>query len=348
MESINPLLSIPPVGAATSQSRGRSSQSQQLPAMGQLLKALVVEAQGESRFMLDIGGNRLTASSAATLSPGQALQLQVVKTEPHIELKIVNYTLNVVLGRSLTLLGKNIDLSTLFQAVRQLSPPPLESLTPTSRYVLESFFTLQQNGIEDKDGGAILKRLIDNLGLNLEHLLARGDKNGAAHTLKAALLELAHSFSTAGNVVESTGKILTTLELFQLAQVHAGSDTHLIIPIPLPFVEKGYLVIEREGRNPQSGATLPAESRFSLHLTMSDLGNLRIDFLHNAEGLFIRFAAESQEKADFLAGFSDDLKAAISDTPLINLAFSGGAPDPINDLIRQLIPEGGSMLDTEA
>ncbi|EKD33595.1 MAG: hypothetical protein ACD_75C02645G0002 [uncultured bacterium] len=310
MDSITPLPSIPPVGSATSQGRGRSSPDQQLPALGQLLKALVVETRGEGRL-------------------------------------IVNDTLNLFSGRSLTLLGNNIDLTALFQAVRQLTPPPLESLTPTSRTVLENFSTLQQNIVGDKDGGAILKRLIDNLGLNLERLLANGDKNGAVHTLKAALLELAHSFSNAGQIAESTSKILTTLELFQLAQLHAGTDTHLIIPIPLPFVERGYLVILREDQGSKSGnSTEPSESRFSLHLTMSDLGNLRIDFLHNSEGLFIRFSADSQEKADFLAGYSDNLKAAISDTPLINLAFSAGAPDPVNDLIRQLVPEGGSMLDT--
>jgi hypothetical protein len=346
MEAINPLLSPTPVGSATSQGKGRSSQGQQVPAPGQLLKALVVEAHGEGRFILDIGGNRLTASSTATLSPGQALQLQVVKTEPQIELKIVNVSLQHFLGRSITLLGKNIDLSALFQAVRQITPPPLESLSPTSRNILENFFALQQSGIGDKDGGAILKRLIDSLGLNLERLLANGDKNRAVHTLKAALLELAHSFSTADTIAESTAKILTTLELFQLAQLRAGTDTHLIFPIPLPFVEQGYLVVEREAQDSESGSRDPSESRFSLHLTMSDLGNLRIDFLHNAEGLFIRFAADSQEKADFLTEHSDDLKSAIGDIPLVSLSFTGGAPDPISDLIRQLVPEGESMLDT--
>lgn len=347
MDTINPLSSIPPIGSATSQGRSRSSQGQQLPTLGQLLKALVVEAKGEGRFILDIGGNRLTASSTAPLAQGQALQLQVVKTEPHIELKIVNDTLGRFLGRSLTLLGKNIDLSALFQAVRQLSPPPLDSLSLTSRNVLESFFTLQQNSIGDKDGGAILKRLIENLGLNLEHLLAKGDKNSAVQTLKAALLEMAHSFSTTESIAQSTSKILTTLELFQLAQLHAGTDTHVILPIPLPFVEQGYLLVEREEHDSESGDKDSSDSRFSLHLTMSELGNLRIDFLHNAEGVFIRFSADSQEKADFLATFSDDLKAAIRHTSLKSLAFSSGAPDPMSDLIRQLVPEGRSMLDTK-
>ena len=96
-------------------------------------------------------------------------------------------------------------------------------------------------------------------------------------------------------------------------------------------------------------AVLPtSESRFSLHLTVSDLGNLQIDFLRNPEGLFIRFRAGSQEKADFIETFSADLKKAITNIPLVNISFSGDAPDPIQDLVRQLVPEGNSMLDTKA
>ena len=81
-------------------------------------------------------------------------------------------------------------------------------------------------------------------------------------------------------------------------------------------------------------------------MTVSDLGNLQIDFLQNLEGLFIRFRAGDQEKADFIEQFSTDLKKAITDIPLISLSFSGDAPDPIQDLVRQLVPEGNSMLDT--
>lgn len=427
MDSINPLSSSSLIGSATSQGRGWNSQSQQLPALGLLLKALIVEAQEGGRFILDIGGNRLTASSTATLSQGQALQLQVVKNEPIIELKIVNdntpapfegrsltllgksidvssllqikalvveaseggrfvvdiggnrlvasstatlpqgqvLQLQVVAteplielkivddntpaaltGRSLTLLDKTIDLSSLLQTVRQLDPSASE-LNPVSRGVLESFFTLQQNILDKKDGGSALKQLIDNLGLNLEHLLAKGDKNRAAQTLKAVLLELVHNFGSTDKIGVSAGKLTSTLELFQLSQLQAGMDTQHIFPLPLPFVEQGYLVIEREGQGSETGKKDPSEKRFSLHLTMSDLGNLRVDFLQNAEGLFIKFAADSKEKADFLAAFGDELKASVTAAPLIGLAFAGGAPDPISDLIRRLMPEGRSMLDTK-
>jgi hypothetical protein len=346
MDTITPLSSILPVGSTASQGRGRSY-GQQLPAAGQTLKAVVLEAHGDNRFVLDIGGNRLTASSEAKLSAGQILKLQVTKTEPLIELRIVNDTASRFAGQPLTLLGKNIDLTALFAAVQSHNPPPLQLLTPASRSVLESFFSLQQSSLGEKDGGAILKKLIDSLGLNLEHLLAKGDKDAAVHTLKAALLEMVHSFSSAANLAEETQKILTTLELFQFAQLQTGSTSQLIFPLPLTFVEQGYLIIEQQEEGREQSGSGAEESSFSLHLTMSDLGNLRINFLNNAEGLFIRFHADSQEKADFIASHGDQLKAAISETPLINLAFSADAVDPISELIRKIIPSGSSMLDTK-
>ena len=245
MDNITPLTSIPPLGSATSQGRGRSSQGQQPPTQGEFLKALVIEAKGDNRFVLEIGGTRQSVRSEAVLSPGQSLRLQVVKTEPQIELKIVSTPLTQLQGRSLTLLGKNIDLASLFKEFQLQTPAPLETVSPTSRSTLESFFSLQQNGIDGKDGGVILKQLIENLGLNMEQLLARGDKNSAVHTLKAALLDIAHSFSTASSIAETTNKILTTLELFQLTQLQVAGNTQLIYPLPLPFIEQGYLIIEQ-------------------------------------------------------------------------------------------------------
>lgn len=346
MDTIKPLTSILPVGSATSQGRGRSP-NQQAPVSGQLLKAEVLEVRPENRFVLNIGGNRLTASSNASLTVGQNLQLQVVKTSPQIELKIISDTLNQFFGRSLTLIGKNIDLSSLFKAFQSYSPPPLDSLTPASKSVLEGFFTLQQSTLQNQDSGVVLKQLMDSLGLNLEQLLAKGDKNGAIHTLKAALLEIAHTFSSAETIAQTTSKILTNLELFQIIQLQVGSNDHFILPLPLPFIEQGYLVVERNGDDEKGEGAQANESRFSLHLTMSDIGNMSIDFLNNDEGLFIRFRAENQEKADFISQYTEELKAAISDVPLINITYSGDAPDPIHELVRQLVPKGSSMLDTK-
>lgn len=346
MDTIKPLTTISTIGSATSQGRGRN-QEQQTPTEGQQFKAVVVEASGDKRFVLDIGGTRQAVQSEANLAPGQTLRLQVIRTEPQIELQIVAGSQNRLQGRSLTMLGKNIDLAGLLQKFQQQSPALLAAISTTSRSTLDGFLALQQNGVEGKEGGVILRQLIDNLGLNLEQLLARGDKNAAVHTLKAALLEIAHSFTSAGDIAEATHKILSTLELFQLAQLQVASDTQLILPLPLPFIEQGYLLID-QGEKDAENDTAGSENRFSLHLTVSALGNLQIDFLQNLEGLFIRFRAENQEIADFIAAFSPDLKKALTDFPLISVSFSGDAADPIQDLVRHLVPAGSRILDTRA
>ena len=347
MESIKPLTAITTVGSATSQNRERS-QGQQAPSEGQLLKAVVVEASGNNRFVLDLGGTRQNVRSEAVLTPGQSLRLHVIRIEPQIELQIVTSPLNRLQGRSLTLLGQNIDLAGLMEKFQQQNPPLLTSLSATSRTTLVDFFSLQQNGVEGKGGGLVLKQLIDSLGLNLEQLLARNDTNGAAHTLKAALLEIAQSLTTFSDITETTAKILSTLELFQLAKLQVASDTQLILPLPLPFIDQGYLLIDQNGKDGGESDSAASENRFSLHLRVSALGNLQIDFLQNAEGLFIRFRAESQEKADFIAFFAEDLKNISRDIPLINISFSADAPDPIQDLIRRLVPVGEQILDTKA
>ncbi|TKB25838.1 hypothetical protein FCL47_12085 [Desulfopila sp. IMCC35006] len=347
MATILPLTSIATIGSATSQGRGRS-QGQQPQTEGQLLKALVVEARGDNRFILDIGGTRQAVRSEAALAPGQSLRLQVVRTEPQVELQIVASPLSQLQGRSLTMLGKAIDLTGLVQNFQQQDPSLLERLSPATRSTLEGFFTLQQSGVEGKEGGLVLRQLINTLGLNLEQLLARGDKDSALHTLKAALLEITNSFTSPGDITESTRKILTTLELFQLVQLQTTNDTQLILPLPLPFLEQGYLLINQDDKDSGENNTAGAENRFSVHLTVSGLGNLQVDFLQNAEGLFIRFRADSQEKADFIATYSADLTKALTDIPLINVSFSANAPDPIQDLVRQLVPAGNQILDTKA
>ena len=86
---------------------------------------------------------------------------------------------------------------------------------------------------------------------------------------------------------------------------------------------------------------------FSLHLALSGLGNIQIEFVQTDEGLWMRFNCDSQEKADFVSQFSDDLKQQLADTPLQGLSFSGTANAPITDLVRRLVPAGKSFLDTK-
>ncbi len=348
MNTINPLTPIPYVGSSTSQTGGQTK-GQNQPQQGQSFQATVVETKPDNTFTLDIAGNRISARTEVPLSVGQTLHLQVVATSPKVELRIISDTMKQFLGHSLTLIGKNIDLTSLMSSLQKAPFSPLDTLSTSSRQTLESFHTLQQTDLTDKNGGDVLKQLVDRIGLSFEALLARGNKESLSQTLKSALLEIAHLFKGAGEIAETTNRLLGTLELYQLAQLQLAKENIFIFPLPLPFVEKGYLLIEDYKQDQDKDGEEGTDTlNFSLHLTMKELGNLRVDFLQHPEGLFLRFNCDSQEKCAFFQTYSEDLLSAHTDPPILGISFSDNAEDPASELLKHLIPDGRSIVDTKA
>jgi hypothetical protein len=197
------------------------------------------------------------------------------------------------------------------------------------------------------ESGANLKQLLDRLGLSLEAVLAGGNaKQNAGQTLKAALLEISALLKSGGKLAETTDKLLGTLELYQLAQLRLSNDNLQIFPLPLPFLDHGYLLVEEDSKNANEGeGTIPL--RFSLHVRLEPLGDIEITFLDTDEGLYIRFANQSKETSHFTSAYREDLKQMITSTPVLGLSFTEGAGNPAQDLIQQLIPEGEAILDTK-
>lgn len=349
MNIIAPLQSALSYGKQSQPLPGQNTPSSPVqPEAGQLLKATVVDSFPDNRILLQIGDSQFSARSEVPVKAGQTLQLQLTSTSPQLEFKIVGDTLQQFLGRPLTLLGNTIDISSLYKLLKQDSTL-LGTLSSNSKQTLDTLFSLQQGTLNSDSGGAAIKQLIDGLGLSFESFLSRGDANKASSTLKAALMEILQNIKGGNAVTETATKTLTTLEFFQLSQLHADLSQQLIFPIPLSFVEQGFLLIEqRQDEQQGSGSYDDQEYRFSLHLKMTDIGNLRIDFFHSAEGLFIRFYTDSHEKAQFIESFSEELKKTISDTPILGLSFATGAEDPALELLRLMVPEGKPVLDTRA
>lgn len=346
MITINPLQHAPLTGRSSQPQPGQPTRNVAQPQPGQLLKGLVLEARAGNEFLLQLGDNQILARSDAVLRPGQTLQLQLLATSPNLQLQIVNDTLNPFLGRSLTLVGNTIDLASIFQSLQQSSL--FQSLSLHARQTLEAFLALQQSPLGKTGSGAALKQMVDRFGLAFEHVLLKGDAPSAATTLKAALLEVMANSKAGSQVNESVGRTLATLEFFQLAQLHSDSAQQLLFPLPFTFIEQGFLLIERSGEDGRDNDYKEHDYRFSLHLKLTELGNLQIDIYHNPEGLFIRFHTDSQEKADFIAEYVDDLKDAVSDAPVLGISFAPDAQDPASVLVRHIIPEGRSVLDTTA
>lgn len=315
---------------------------------GQTMQALVVEAAGDNRFILDLGASRLLVQAdSVSLSPGQALQLQVTATTPHLELKIISPLLQHYLGRTLTAIGQNIDLTPLIQLLQQPPNPAIELLSSASIKTLESFLALQQRPFTAPEGGEVLRQMIDTLGLQLEARLDRGLKEAGSSVLKSALLEIMHLFGESEKIGETAKSLLSTIESLQLSQLRLSQDNNLILPLPFPFLDQGYLLIDQKEGQETEDQQRNRQLHFSLHLAMTGLGNIQIEFLQAEDGLWVRFNCDSQEKADFVSQFGDELRQQLADIPLHSLSFTGTANDPGTDLIRLLVPPGQSLLNTK-
>jgi len=348
MEPITPLSSSPILGSSTSGTGGGQQQTPFQMQEGQIVHAQVVGTKSADTFILNVGENHILArADSVTLSPGQSLQLQVTATKPNLELKIITPPLQHYLGRALTLIGQNLDLNPLMQILQQPANPETTKLSATGMKTLEDFFTLQQMPLSGKEGGDALRRMLDGIGLQMEAKLGQGAQDVRANSLKSALLEV---IQQAGEeTIKEAGKdLLSTIESLQLSQLRLEPDKTLILPLPFPFLDQGYLLIDQKQEQESEGREREKQMHFSLHLALTGLGNLQIDFLQTDDGIWMRLNCESQEKADFVAQFSDELKQQLADPPVQGLSFAATANAPGADLIRMLMPAGQSLLNTKA
>lgn len=484
---------------------------------GQTLRAVVVAENAANQFILETGGSRFAVQSKVPLSPGQALNLQVLSTDPKIELQMTEDTASRYFSRSLASTGSNQDLSSFFTLLRQVAPSQLpnlsasslqalqqfahlqqqnvdsaqqpatgqtlspgdygpklvqgifaqlgeqmaglfaagkdqavpgavkaalsdiallfqgkgqlsqaaasqlDQLTPQARQIFESISLLQQNsnagqgakeavfnqllhnlqlqpesawsvansapalgslksglaelffllkGPENllqlfstgslrsglltqaqaeailapqagaagagKTGGELLQQLVVRLGLNLEGMLAAGNRQDAVQTVKFALMELVQNMAGESKLAESGRQTLNTLEFFQLTQLQTARQDALVVPLPLPFLDQGYLVVEDyKDQSGKGGGDREMPKHFSLFLKLRPLGNLKIEFVFGGDGLYIRFNSESKEVSDFLAAFKDELKSAITDTLVHGVSFSENSEDPLAAVLKK-------------
>lgn len=347
MNTINALTAITSIGSSTSDSAARQ-QSQQQARQGQFLTATVLEGADDNQLYLDILGKRILAKSdSVTLSPGAKLKLEVLATTPELELRIVSKNPEMFFGKTLTLLSKNLDISGLFKSLLASPSPLLGDLSSPSQDGLNSFHSLQQAQLTTAESGQNLKLLLDRLGLNLEAVLAgKGKQQDVAHTLKSALLEIRSLLRTGSELAETTNKLLGTIELYQLAQLRLSNENLLVFPLPLPFLNHGYLLVDKDSKQADSNETKPPR-RFSLHLNLAPLGNIEIAFLNTPEGLYIRFCCDTNEKSTFTSSHQDELKKMVSSTNILAVSFGEDAGNPAQELIQHLIPDGETMLDTK-
>ncbi len=105
---------------------------------GQVVRAEVLTVTGDGNITLRIGGSEVSARSPVTLNPGQQILLDVIKTDPLPELRLVlQASVHQIQTEALrSILPKQIPLPKLLQTLQQLiapgTRPPLgqEAQTP--------------------------------------------------------------------------------------------------------------------------------------------------------------------------------------------------------------------------
>jgi hypothetical protein len=65
-------------------------------------------------------------------------------------------------------------------------------------------------------------------------------------------------------VAANAGRLLQSVEMMQLAQLQGTNEAIFILPLPLPFIERGYLVVEREQTASRKGDRLVSSASPSI------------------------------------------------------------------------------------
>ena len=325
---------------STPKNRGRENATALLSFLDTLLQTL--PDQEPDRFQL-----QSTLEQLRSLAPKVSLQEIFVEADNPAANKQLQLLLQTITDQG-TDAGSRLAKALLgfFPENSTISPAPLLlNLLSLAAHLLRGG---NQAGPERTDGRE-LKQFIKRLGTNLESLLADGNKEEAVKTLKSTLLEISHNLADNKPFQQQADRLTSTLELFQLLQIRLAGESALVLPLPLPFLDQGFLLVEpdhhRSGQEPQGDEN---EKKYSLHLRLAGLGNLRIELRQHREGMRLRFFSEDSERSKFLAAHRQELGHWLTAAPLASVQFLTGAGEPAKELLSYMADEKTQVVDTSA
>jgi hypothetical protein len=197
--------------------------------------------------------------------------------------------------------------------------------------------------------GQHLREIVDRLGINMEQLLAHGDRQRAVQTLKFALMELAQRLPATDPGVGQADQITRTIELYQLLQIRLAGEALFFLPLPFSFLEQGFLLVDgnQSGKKGEQSSE-QKEKSIALHLRLHGLGNLRIAMRLGAGGVALDFMAEDAQRAKFLADHREEIHQWLTTTDVASIRFLVGSGEPVKTLLEKIIDGPTGMVDTSA
>jgi hypothetical protein len=337
MNIINPLLTIRSLLPAVN-TLSPPEQRQHGLQSGQYVHATVAEG-GQSSVLLDLNQQRLQARTEIPLQTGQQLRLLIEETFPQLKLRLIKDSLTERLSHTVHLLEEKWDLAGLLPRLAAAKGTGYEGLDR-----LLSFFAGFGSAFEEAPAGKQLRALVSKMGLTLEAELARNAGEVERDNLKSALLNGQKQLPEQDSELsEEVARLLQKIELFQLCNLRLAQQGAFLVPLPLPFLERGFLIVEDGGQGKSTGE---GPAKLSLFLTLKNLGDLRIDLLHEGGGLFLRFTCSSPQQADYLAGFEGELRSMLTGLPLKGASYGSGGGNFAADLIRRILSDEQELLNT--
>lgn len=200
--------------------------------------------------------------------------------------------------------------------------------------------------------GRQLRQTLHGMGLNLEQLLAQGDTQQAAGTLKFALLELSNLSSANQSQLQTIDELLGSIQSSQLMQTRLSYESIFFLPLPFPCLQSGFLLIENEKQREGSKQTTKKQDghdkEVGIYLQLEGLGNLRITVHQKDDQISLTFYSQDKERAQFLGAHREELQELLTTGTLSSARFLTGAKDPIKTLIEKIIHAPTGMVNTVA
>ncbi len=203
----------------------------------------------------------------------------------------------------------------------------------------------------------LLRQLVQGLGLDMERLLAKGDIQAAAKGLKFQLLRqieegqarLEHDLQAGDKgksgeesallrQVGESHQALQSINFLQVLQVNLDREGMLMLPLPLSFLEQGYLLLEdyQRQKTAENEDGENEAARFSILMKLSALGNVRVDFLQSEEDVYIRFHTASAEINQLFQESQQELQDGLLPLHLQGVSYAAEpAGDPLAALLRK-------------
>lgn len=297
---------------------------------GRIIQATVARTDGEE-VCLEWNGRLIRAQTHIGLQQGQRLTLQVATVSPHIELHPLGLFAQEQLGGLLHSLDGPWELESLLNGLRQALPEGTSAQT-----ALQPLLNWQA-GTRMPDG-TLLAKLLQQLGV------VRFSERETGTTVRTALAELPENLpDLPAETAQQAARLLQSLDLARQCNLHLLPDGSLLLPLPLPFLDSGYLLIDHEKASPDRKEGDPR--KLTLLLSLKQLGALRVDMLWNEQDMMLKFTCDTPEKACFLATFEDELRQVLDFRPPGKIYFSTGQVEAGEELIGRLRTQGRAFVD---